>query len=310
MTFGASIRRTRRKQSKTGQSTMLGSIVEALQSYVLNTGVIGIVEGVLGILACGGILSALLGHTGVRAAATVAVTVAILGLFALLVANKLEWRRRTELDRRLLLRYCDLLHERCNFTWRVTDWRQVVTIQANGDTHDKITFTAVPDCDALDFLTFWEGPNWNWPERYRRTTDVHVRSVEVDGEGGGTRFDVTTCWLSRGPLKVMVHLGEPALRGTEISLVAEFTFPAKCLPFVQGAPEEFVKKFTPGPEHLEYTVVLPPGCSGYWDGVGLKSGTESYSIQRRTNTSGCEEISLVAEAVATSARVGMKLDIK
>ena len=289
---------------------MLGSTVEALQSYVLNTGVIGILEGLLGILAVGGICSALLGQAGVRAAATVAVVVAVLGLFALLVANKLEWRRRTELDRRLLLRYCDLLHERCNFTWRITDWRQVVTIESNGDTTDKITFTAVPTCDALDFLTFWEGPNWEWPERYRRKTEVHVRSVELEGDGGGTRFDVTTCWLSRGRLKVMVHLTEPALRDTEISLVAEFTFPAKCLPFVQGAPEEFVKKFSPGPEHLEYTVVLPPGCSGYWDGVGLKSAAESYSIQRSTNTSGREEINLVADGVATGARVGMKLDIK
>ena len=111
---------------------MLGSTVEALQSYVLNTGVIGIVEGLLGILAVGGILSALLGQTGVRAAAIVAVIVAVVGLFVLLVANKLEWRRRTELDRRLLRRYCDRLHERCNFTWKITEWRQVVTIEANG----------------------------------------------------------------------------------------------------------------------------------------------------------------------------------
>ncbi|MDX8028617.1 hypothetical protein SK803_00270 [Lentzea sp. BCCO 10_0856] len=309
MTLGANIRRKRRKRLKTGQSTMLGSTVEALQSYVLNAGVIGVVEGLLGILAFGGILSALLGRTSIRAAAIVAVIVAVLGLFALLAANKLEWRRRTELDRRLLLRYCNLLHERCNFTWRVTDWRQVVTIEANGDTHDKITFTAVPDCDALDFLTFWEGPNWDWPARYQRKTQVHVRSVELEGEGG-TRFDATTCWLSRGRLKVLVHLSEPALRDTEISLVAEFSFPAKCQPFVQGAPEEFVKRFSPGPEHLEYTVVLPPGCSGYWDGVGLKSGTERYSIQRRTNTSGREEISLIADRVRNGARVGMKLDIK
>src|SRR5687768_5980561 len=136
MTFGASIRRTRRKQSKIRSSTMLGSTVEALQSYVLNAGVIGIVEGLLGILAVGGILSALLGQAGVRAAAIVAVIMAVLGLFVLLVANKLEWRRRTELDRRLLRRYCYLLHERCNFTWRITKWRQVVTIEANGDTHD------------------------------------------------------------------------------------------------------------------------------------------------------------------------------
>lgn len=289
---------------------MLGSTVEALQSYVLNTGVIGIVEGLLGILAVGGILSAMLGQAGVRAAAIVAVVVAVLGLFVLLVANKLEWRRRTELDRRLLRRYCDRLHERCSFTWRITEWRQVVTIEANGDTRDKITFTAVPDCDELDFLTFWEGPNWEWPERYRRKTSVHVRSVELEGDGGGTRFEVTTCWLSRGRLKVMVHLTEPALRDTEISLVADFFWPAKNLPLLQGEPEEFVKKFSPGPEHLEYTVVLPPGCSGYWDGVGLKSGTENYSIQRRTNTSGREEINLVADGVATGARVGMKLDIK
>lgn len=288
---------------------MLRSTVEALQSYVLNTGVIGIVEGLLGILAVGGILSALLGQTGVRAAAIVAVMVAVLGLFILLVANKLEWRRQTELDRRLLLRYCRLLHERCNVTWRITDWRQVVTIEANGDAHDKISFTAVTDCDVLDYLTLWEGPNWEWPDRHKRKIDVRVRSVELDGEGG-TRVDVTSYWLSRGRLMVLAHLAEPARRGTEISLVVEFTWPAKCLPFIQGTPDEFVKRFTPGLGHLEYTIVLPPGRSGYWDGVGLKSGTERYSVQRHTNTSGREEICLVADGVATGARVGMKLDIK
>lgn len=289
---------------------MLGSVVESVQSYVLHAGVIGIVEGVLGILAVGGILSALLGQPGIRAAAVIAVIVAVLGLFILLVANKLEWRRRTELHRRLLLHYCNVLHERCNFTWSVTDWRQVVTIEANGDAHEKITFTAVSDCDALDFITFWEGPNWEeWPEKHRRKTDVRVRSVELNGEGG-SRFDVTFYWLSRGRLKVTVHLSEPAPRGTEIHLDAEFTWPAKCLPFVQGAPEQFVRKFAPGPEHLEYTVILPPGCNSYFDGVGLKSGTDRYSIQRRTNSSGREEISLMADGVATGTRVGMKLDIK
>ncbi len=309
MTFGAAVRRTRRKQVQVGSSTMLGSTVGALQSYVLNTGVIGIIEGVLGILATGGILSIVLGQPGIRAVAMIAVTIAVLGLFVLLAANKLEWRRRTELDRRLLLRYCEVLHERCSVTWRITDWRQVVTIEANGDAHDKITFTAVADCDVLDFLTLWEGPNWEWPDRLKRKIDVRVRSVELDGEGG-TRLDVTSRWLSRGRLKMMVHLGEPAVRGTEIHLVVEFSWPAKCLPFVQGVPEEFVKTFTPGAEHLEYTVVLPPGCGGYWDGVGLKSGTERHTVQRRTNTSGREEISLVADGIATGARVGMKLDIK
>ncbi|WP_189152548.1 hypothetical protein [Lentzea pudingi] len=71
-----------------------------------------------------------------------------------------------------------------------------------------------------------------------------------------------------------------------------------------------MKKFIPGPEHLEYTVILPPGCSSYCDSVGLKSGTERYSIQRRTNSSGREEISLMADGVTTGTRVGMKLDIK
>jgi len=309
MTFGANIHRAGRKPPKAGSVAVLDPVVEALRSYVLHAGVIGIAEGMLVILATSGILGAAMTQNSVRTTGVAAVTVAVLGLFVLLVANKLEWRRQTERDERLLRHYCDLLHERCDYTWHISDWHQVVQIEANGDTVETITFTAVSDCEALDFLTFWEGPNWEWPEKHRRGVDVRVRSVEDEGEGG-SRFDVTTCWLSRGRLKVMVHLSEPASSGTEIRLEAEFRWPAKCLPFIQGAPEQFVKKFSPGPEHLEYTVVLPPGFSSFYDSVGLKSGTERYSIQRHINDGGREEIRLVADAISTGSRVGMKLDIK
>lgn len=304
MTFGAG---TRRKQSKTGSSTKLGSVLGSLKSRTLRA---GIPEGALGILAGCGIVGAALGTACIRTTAVVAVTVAVAGLFILLTTNKLKWRRRTEVDRRLLRHYCDLLHERSDQNWHISDWHQVVTIEANGDTRDKITFIAVSDCEALDFITFWEGPNWEgWPEKHRSKVDVRVRSVEVDGEGG-SRFDVTSSWLSRGRLKVTVHLSEPATCGTEIHLEAEFFWPAKCLPFIQGTPEKFVKKFTPGPEHLEYTVILPPGCSSYYDSVGLKAGAERYSIQRNTTGNGREEIRLVADGIATGTRVGMRLDIK
>lgn len=308
MTFGASVRSTRRKSPEPGSVTKPASVIESLRSSVLHTR-IGIAEVVLGLIAAGGIFSALLGHGGIRIAAIIAVVVAVLGLFALLVVTKREWRRHADLDRRLLLRYCNLLHERSNTAWRVLDWRQVVTIEANGDAHDKIRFTALPDCDTLDFLTFWEGPNWEWPGRHQRRTGIRVRGMELDGDSD-RRFDVTSVWLTRGRLKVMVHASEPVLRGTKINVQAEFTWPAKCLPFIQGRQEEFVKIFTPGLEHLEYTVVLPPGLSGDWYGVGLKALTERYSVRQHVNKNGREEIRLVADGVATGARVGMKLEIK
>ncbi|MGW6932362.1 hypothetical protein ACWGE0_20070 [Lentzea sp. NPDC054927] len=230
-------------------------------------------------------------------------------MFSSLIAGKLKRQHRAELDRKSLLYYYNILHERHNYTCTVTSWRQLTTIEANGDTHERIEFTAIPNVDALHFLTFWEGPGWDWPEKHKKNTRLHVSEVQVEEENK-SRFDVTSYWLTQGRLKVALHLGEPVAKGKKIHVAADFSWPAKSLPFTQGLTDEFVKKFTPGPQALQYTIVLPPGCSAHFDSIGLKNGAERYSIQRRINSNKREEVSLTAHRVTAGARVGMKLNIR
>ena len=67
---------------------MLTGFLSWLQNHVLSAGVVGVVEGVLGILSVGGLLSGLLGSPMIKAAAVVAVLLGVLGLFILLVAAR------------------------------------------------------------------------------------------------------------------------------------------------------------------------------------------------------------------------------
>lgn len=295
-----------------GRSTsMFGGFITWLQDHVVYTGVLGVVEGVLGVLAFGGLLSALLGSAAIKAGAIVAVAVGVLGLFFLLVANRLEWRRRTELDRRLLRRYCDTLEKRHGQQWHVAEWDQEVHISENGDVWTRIGLTAVAACDMLDFCSLLDGPNWvDWPDRHRRKVKVKVRSVEAGGEGG-TRSDVTFTWTSRSRIKIMVHLNEPVPRGTEVRFVVDLAWPARCVPLMRGySAEDFVLRFGGPVDRVRYVVVLPSGFRACYDKIGPLRDADEYSLTSEVNRAGQVETTLVANKPPARRRVGMRLDLK
>lgn len=291
--------------------SMRASVLDSLQDYILHAGVLGIVEGVLGVLAFGGLLSALLGSSAIKAGAIVAVMIAYFGLFVLLAANRVEWRRRTELDQRLLTRYCDALKQRHKHSWRYTSWDHVVTVDRNGDTHERIRISAVAESEFLDFLSFWEGPNGAWSERLRRKTIIKVRSVDVDALGG-TRYDVTSSWISRNRLKVTVHLGEPARQGDSISMLAEIYWPKKCASFTDGhGAEEFVRQFGRPIDLIQYKIVLPFGYDVYCDPIGFcLSDPKADQPVVKKSASGQTEVWLTVRDVAPDRRVGVRLDLK
>lgn len=289
---------------------MRKSFLEWLQGYAINAGLVGLVEGALAIVAFGGALSALLGTTAIKAAAMFAVTFGLLGLVALLSFNRLEWRNRTDLHRSLLARYCIILAERFNHSWKTTSWQDVVVVSPNGDAEETITVKATVECDTLDFFKIYTGPGWRQPEKYQRRVRVKVRSLEVDG-AGGTRRDVTSSWNENGNLEILVHFGEPALRDSEISMKVELTWPGKCLPLMRWRrPDEFALTFIRPIDYLEYQIVLPAGFDAYYDPIGLFRDADDCVFSREGAKGAPITIKLVARNIAQNRRIGMRLDLK
>jgi hypothetical protein len=289
---------------------MLKSFLGWLRDYVVYTGVVGLAEGVLGILAFGGLLSALLGNTAIKAGAIVAVLLGVIGLYILLIANRVEWRSRTELDRRLLQYYCSVLKERHGHSWRIASWVESAAVRANGDASEVITVKAVVECELLDFFAIRTGAGWHQSEKARRKVKVAVKSLEVDGIGG-TRRDATSTWLNDGRLEVIAHFGSPARRGDEIVMVIEKEWPGKCAPLMRDRqPDEFALRFACVADYLEYAVHLPEGSEVACDAIGLVKGLHDYSIAVKRNGAGPTEVCLVARNIPPRLRVGMRLDLK
>ncbi|MGH7751105.1 MAG: hypothetical protein ACREQ5_41025, partial [Candidatus Dormibacteria bacterium] len=181
---------------------------------------------------------------------------------------------------------------------------------SNGNTRDIITITAVVECDLLDFFSFWEGPIWNWPERYRRRVKIGVRSLQV-GDEGGIRPDITYSWVHKGRVKILIHLNEPATRGSEISFVAQLDWPAKCLPLMRrDRAEEFVLQFGRPTEYARYVVVLPAGHEASYEAVGLNWGAGCHDLVSELNTLGQVEVGFTACDIPADHRMGMRIDLK
>jgi hypothetical protein len=298
-----------RRREEVG-APMLKSFLGWLRDYVIYTGIVGLVEGVLGILAFGGLLSALLGNSAIKADAIVAVLLGVIGLYILLIANRVEWRSRTELDRRLLQHYCSVLKERHGHSWRIASWVESAVVRANGDASEVITVKAVVECDLLDFFAIRTGPGWNQPEKMRRKVKVKVKSFEVDGIGG-TRWDVTSTWLNDGRLEIVSHFGSPARMGDEIVMVIEKEWPGKCAPLMkERQPDEFALKFACAIDYLEYTIQLPEGSEVACDVIGLARGQDEYSLVSKHNGATPTVVLLVAKNIPPRRRVGMRLDLK
>lgn len=244
---------------------------------------------------------------GARVAGFLLVAGGVAGLVVLHAANRSEWGRRDAEARRLLLHYCDMLEKRYGREWAVKDWHQDVDILANGDVRQRIAFTIVARCDELNFVSFTDRVNWDWPVRFKRRVQVHVRSVEVGGEGG-TRFAVSTFWLDDKKLKTFVHLDDPVPRDAEVSLVVDIYWPARCLPLVRGhAPDEFLVSFSEPVASARYVITLPAGYHVRVDRVGLRSG-DRYALQHVRHRTGGTEVSLSVNDVEPYRKVGVKID--
>lgn len=291
-------------------SEVLRSFIAWLDGYLTRAGVVGLVEGGLGVIAFGGALSVVLGDAVAKAGAVVAVLLASLGLVLLLAASRAELRRRSELCERLLIGHCRAFLQDNQSSWRLTRWIEHQRIDDNGDAVAQVTVHAVVTCDRLRFYRFCVGSGQNQPLKTRRRVHVQVRSVAVEGIGG-TRHEVTRHWVDDGRMEVLVHFPVPIHCGNEFSMLIEMYWPAKSARLMgDRLPDDFCVRVKPPLNLLEYTVVLPAGEEAFYDPIGFRSDDSHFLLVSRCNSSGCQEISLVGRDVPIDGRLGMRVDLK
>lgn len=290
------------------KGTVLPALLETFQERVAAAGVVGVSEVVLGILGLAGLASSLFGDSAIRAGAVVAALAAMLGLLVVLAANRKGTRHRAEVAERLLRRYCATLEDRYQHMPRTTEWRQVITIDRKGNSSEQIRCTIVADSDYVDFFSMQSGAGWDWPTRLQNRVRYHVRFA-MNGPEGGTHPDVTHAWPTRDRVIITAHLSQPIPKGGTASFDAKIWWPLKCEPLVRRHVEEFTRFFPVPVEVLHYTVVLPKGCQGYVNVIGLDHAANDYEIRNNPNGHGCSELSLVARNVPAGRRVGMRIDL-
>nr|BFE47433.1 hypothetical protein GCM10017745_08600 [Saccharothrix mutabilis subsp. capreolus] len=245
---------------------------------------------------------------GARLVGFALVAAGVAGLRALLAVTRSEWGARDERARQLVMRHCDDLEKKHGRKWAVKAWRQDVDILPNGDARQRIAFTIVARCAELDFCSFTDRVNWDWPARFKRRVQVHVRSVEVGGEGG-TRFRATWVWLDDKRLKTFIHLDQPVLRDAEVSFVVDLLWPAKFAPLLLGrTPDEVLVSFGERITSAQYVITFPAGCRVRVDKLGL-GPDDRYVLTHVWGPTGRPEVALSFEGIEAYRKVGLKIDL-
>lgn len=289
---------------------MLRSFIGWLDDRLADSGPVGLMGAILGVLALGATLSAVFGTTTIKAAAVVAALIGVLGLFLLLFAERSDHHRRDAENRRLLARYCDALLERSALYYRILRWTQATIIEPNGDTTSRICIHARSEIDDLLFFRMRFGAGWSQPAPLRKKVDVQVRSVVVNGIGG-TRCDVSMYWRTDERLETLVHFTSKLARNSEFQVMLDVTWPGKCRPLMRDrSPDDFVTRPSRGMEHLQYVVVLPPGEEAYCDPIGFDATDPRFTITTHLTDDGRMKIALTSTNVPPTPKIGLRLDLK
>ena len=290
------------------RTTLLTPMLESLQDHVASTGLVGVTEAVLGVLGFAGLVSSLFGEPAIKAGAVVATMVALLGLLIVTTAGRTQLQSRNQSLENLLEHYCSALEQRYHHEWRTKSWRQVISIDHQGNTTERISCTIAADSEFVDYFSIWCGAGWAWPRHLRRKVRYRLTTAKKGSEGG-VRPTITDSWLDRDRLSIIVHLREPLPQGCEAEFDLAMYWPLKCLPLAKrGEPEEFARKFPWPLESLHYAVELPRGCQARFDTIGLKNGAVKYRIRQTATDGAGTRITLTAEGIPAGLRVGMRID--
>ncbi|MGM1058799.1 hypothetical protein [Saccharothrix sp. Mg75] len=178
----------------------------------------------------------------------------------------------------------------------------------NGDVRQRLLFTISAECDRLDFVSFHDAVDWDWPAKHRDRVRIEVRSPEVDGVGGA-RLDVTHRRSGDRRLRSFIHFDRPLTRGEEFTAVVEVFWPAMCLPFVLGhGPDRFTSSFGETARLVSHRVLVPKKWAVKFEHVGVLPGRDDYALTVSHNARNQVEASLTVRDVPGYRKVGLKFD--
>lgn len=281
-----------------------------LDEYLADVGVVGAAEVCFGILALCGTFSLIFAPKSIEPISVAAVLVGLTGLMTLVIAGRASYRRRIEIDQNLLVRYCEVLSDQMQSSWRLLKWEQHTVINNQGDARQTISASGAVKSFKLSYYRIRVGAGWNQPQKFRKSVRVHVRSIELEGVPGA-QAELTTVWLPSGRLEALVHFPRPLSRNKRFNVVVVLDWPGKCRPLMKDrAPDDFRYVASRHLEELAYTVVLPPGVDATCDPLGFVPEEEpDYTLKERRNSDQLE-VEFRARNVKPNRIIGMRLDLK
>jgi len=268
-----------------------------------------LLKSLVGLLTFSALLGALVGSTAVKAGGLAATLLFVIFIILALIADRKRLKRHKEKNRNLVSRYCEVLKNRLDWSWRITKWDQTIKISPNGDTAQSISLHAVAECDYLDFFTLTVGAGWIQPEKYKERVRLKVRSTSITGQSG-PKCDVTTSWTGDHKLEALIHLPAPVERNAEFRVVAEWEWPAKCRPLMKdGSVEDFCVKMRRDTQKVRYIIILPKGSkTAHWP-IGFSEGENGYTLKRSKTKSGTVQVVFTAANAPADKRVGVRLEL-
>ncbi|WP_394614088.1 hypothetical protein JNUCC0626_29970 [Lentzea sp. JNUCC 0626] len=254
------------------------------------------------------LLGAVLGSTAVKAGALVtAILLIVVTGIALLTRRRAE-RRELEDHRDLVSQYCKFINDRWP-SFQVIDWEETAVIGERGDTHSKLKIRLRAIRDDVRFIRLRFSCGWPQPSRYRRRVRMTVRNLLVDGSPG-TTLRTTVSWPRAGSMAAIVHFHTPLTTNSEVSFTIELTWPKKCAPLLEGAPDEFGMMFWERACRITYRVQLPKGAEAYVEPIGKTEDFTGVRLRRKVDDDGRETIICQLSDLPIRHRAGMRLQLK
>lgn len=285
---------------------MLSDFLSDFEKYVLRAGLSGLVDVVLGLLAFGSVLAALLGGPAVKAAAVVVVILILLALFAMLISGRNRVRDELSRNRRLVAHYCNVIQRTRGAPLHIKMWDDVTVIDARGGAVETVKVVARVDDEETHFYRFRIGPAWDQPARQRANVVCVVR-----GGNGGPQYDTTTSWLADGRMEVHAHLPSPAKVGVDLRIMLIITWPGMCEPLMtKRVADNYLLHFAQDVDAVRYVMVLPEGETALYERIGFEKEDRRYRVRMAKNSAGLVEVSLIARDVPAKHKFGLRLELR
>jgi hypothetical protein len=285
---------------------MLREAILFLEEFLRGHGPPAVAKAVVGLMSFAVLLGAVLGSTAIKSGALVAAILLVTVAGIALVANRGTERRDLEAQKMLVSRYCDHI-DKIRPAYQIREWNEILIVGDRGDTYARMTVRIRTLQSNLLFIRLKLGCGWPQPARYRRKVALTVRSLLVDGSPG-TTLHKTVSWPKDGTMTAIIHFHTPPPENSEISFSIDLEWPKRCLPLIEGSPDEFSIRCLQDVVHAVYRIVLPIGTDVYMEPIGEASA--ECRMSRDQDHDGRQAITLELSNLPARHCVGVRMQLK